>query len=71
MKIYRVHYTQNGGESVGYEFFANKKDAQRRMEEYNAEDEDHTSTCDFFNVKPSKKGILALLHYWAGHADNG
>ena len=76
MKFYRVHKTQNSGESVGSAFFTTKRAAEKEFREWMSGEEEWVLSCEgtsleVIEIEPTKQGILRALNKWASHADNG
>jgi hypothetical protein len=70
MKFYRVH-AQTSGESYGFEWFTNKREAEKRLREFQHGNDDDSSELHEIAIYPSKTGILRALTMYASHADNG
>lgn len=73
MRIYKVHYKNEDGESRGYEFFSSKRKAVRaaaavRRGPAPKPPKPEVTPIDF---APTMSGILGLLDKHAGHANNG
>jgi hypothetical protein len=77
MNIYRVSLRgarseSNRGEHLGYEYFANLRDAKRLQRAQNKGSE-HDDTIDIIEVKMpiTKAELLRVLYEWGAHPDNG
>lgn len=78
MKLYQVHLTHSAGESAGYEYFSNLREACIRVRTWR---DDHkgiddvdgsvNATITRIEIDPTKAGILRALNRYAGHNDNG
>lgn len=69
MKYYQVHLHIDGGSSAGFEYFCNRKDAEKFIRENGVPDENYE--IKIIEVKPTKAGIMWALRQYASHADNG
>ena len=71
--IYRLSIWRDSDEHESYEFFGSLADARRRCAELVRDygyDRDNLEI-DHEPTPKGKKQMLALLGYWASHADNG
>lgn len=74
MKIFRVHLTDAGGLSLGYEYYSNKKDAETALRKSQSDEEvrvDFESSIEMKDITIGKYEFLKLLNEWANHPDNG
>lgn len=76
MKFYQLHKIHEAGTSAGFEYFTNKKEAQRAVIDWLGDTEE--SVCDAegsvileIEIEPTKQGVLSALNRWAKHPDNG
>lgn len=70
MKIYRVSYRrQEDHEHLGYEFYSNKRVAEKKQRQSNGKILDEE--VEEFDFELSKAGVLSILNQLAGHPDNG
>ena len=70
MKLYRLHTTLKAGESMGFEFFASKRDAERALSRWQKIDEGQGSI-EQIEVEATRTSIILALNTYAGHPDNG
>jgi hypothetical protein len=73
MRIYRNEYKVDG-ESGGFAFFTNSRDAKRAASEFRRENDDENEPeCieDSRDVPLTRDGLMEVLHAWAAHPDNG
>jgi hypothetical protein len=75
VRIYRNHYSTEGGTSDGYSFHSSKahahqavKDAKLTQEE---DFEDPLEIAEPLDIELTKEGVLRFLNIFASHADNG
>ncbi len=66
MRLYRIHYTRDGGESDGYSYCSTKREAELLRK-----DEPDNVTYESIVVKVTKDGILSALNQFGSHCDNG
>lgn len=80
MKFYQVRYSKEGGNSGGFSWHTNRKDARTAARvDYDAnqsEYDDHGEAdldmrISEIYVNPTKQGILRALRLFASHPDNG
>jgi hypothetical protein len=75
MKIYRNHYSKDGGGSNGFSFHSSKSDAVKAVKAVNRSQqeqfEEPSEIAEPLEIELSKKGILQFLNRNAGHPDNG
>lgn len=71
MRFYRVDTSKDGGNSAGYEWFTNKREAEQHAAKFRNENPNEFVDVDTVDIVPSKKGILKALHLYASHPDNG
>ena len=64
MPIYRVQQLDEHRVSQGYEYFANRREAQRCAKS-------NRSTVEARPTPKTKGDVLRVLEWWGGHADNG
>ncbi len=74
MRFYRLHWTTEGGNSGGFDYFTRKDDAEREarafMRQHGGEDGEEADV-DAIDIVPTRDGILRALKWLASHADNG
>jgi hypothetical protein len=70
-KYYRVHIRVDHGSSAGFEYFCNKKDAQKCLRNNAANDPEENHVIEVIEIKPTKPGIMYALMAFASHPDNG
>lgn len=72
MKVYRVHLRYDAGQSLGYVYFTNKREAahakQLHDKDHNPED---SAEIHELSIPISRQGILMALRTYANHPDNG
>jgi hypothetical protein len=79
MTFYRVSYSQDGGNSAGYSWHTNRREAVRVARKAYNEDPaeyDHIAgtikdRIETIVVTPTRAGILDALKRYASHPDNG
>lgn len=84
MRFYRAHQRLSGSESNGFEFFTNRKEADRQQYKWNCEaskdyeenGDDNDSgfmagTVTEIDITPTKMGILSALNQHFSYPDNG
>jgi len=75
MKLYQLHLTHEAGESAGYRYFTNKREAQSALATWRKNSPgdvlDQTGTIEPIEIDPTRRGICAALNAYANHADNG
>lgn len=75
MKVYRNCYYNNSDSSQGFEYFKNKSEAKKAMNEFKHAQEDNfdddRSSIDAYECKISAQGIIDVLNVVAAHPDNG
>jgi hypothetical protein len=71
--IYRVDFWDDCESSQGYEYFGDKKSAEKVKNKYNNESgfNDRKATIDLHETPKTKQEMIQLLNMWAGHPDNG
>lgn len=69
MRIYRVSVTGEWDEHQGFLFTSSRREADR--ERASARRDGFKAEIEVLTVKPTRKGILALLSEIASHPDNG
>ena len=80
--IYKVHVIVDG-ESVGYSYFSNKKDALKHYKSYNnrlvkadpddcwTDDTYYEASIQSFKTPKTKQDVISLLNIHGGHNNNG
>jgi hypothetical protein len=72
MIFYRNHYTQDGGQSAGYEWFTSKHLAQVSARQWRKEHpEEDLPVPRQIIIVPTRKRLKAALNQFACHPDNG
>lgn len=71
MKFYKLHRTTDAGSSAGYEFYTNKREAEKAAQEWRTEYPDERATVEEITIQPTRAGILGALNRFASHPDNG
>ena len=74
MKIFRVHKHDLSHESEGYEYFSNRRDAEKCLRDHNKSYDSTKIDKDDIQEKEitiGKYEFLKLLNEWASHPDNG
>lgn len=73
MKLYQVDYTCEAGNSAGYGYFGNKREAAKASNLWRAQGNEleHGAEIRAIEVEPTKSGILKALNRFASHANNG
>ena len=73
MKIFRVHFKDSTGMSLGFAYHSNKKDAMQALETSNSANETETDKEDIEEreLVIGKYEFLKLINEWASHPDNG
>jgi len=80
MKYYRLDMHHEYGTSVGYQFFTNRREAEKAFREYMSPpekwDEEWVvsrsgTEIEVIEITPTRDGILHALNLYASHADNG
>ena len=68
-----MHRTYEAGTSAGYEFFSNRRDAEKARTEWRGlgAELEHAADIERIDIEPTKAGILAALNRFGAHADNG
>ena len=83
--MYRVHYCVKVNESHGFEWFSNRRDAEKKLKEwwqeayYDEEEEEYDEPWEYvlseylesFKVPAGKNNLLKFLNREASYADNG
>lgn len=72
MKLYRNHYSVEGGSSGGFSWHTTIRDAKASavtVEKANKE-KPHT-VAELIELKPGKEAMVRFLNNYAGHPDNG
>jgi hypothetical protein len=57
-------------EHDGYSYYTNKREAEQHQRAENDGMKDGDDVIEYY-FKPTRKGVLALLHMVASHPDNG
>lgn len=70
MKVYKASYRLADTEHQGYQYFSNRKDAEREQRKNNLES-GINGQVEEVEFELTKKGIIDLLNSEASHADNG
>ena len=74
MRIFRVHLHTPSGESEGYEYFTNSKEAEACLIKHSKNRNLVKIDKDDITIKEvviGKYEFLKLLNQWASHPDNG
>lgn len=75
MRLYRNHYSKEGGGSAGFSFHPSKrlahKEATKRKKREGEYWETPHEVATPVEVCPTKDGIIAALNHYADHPDNG
>jgi len=78
MKIYRVAHRDSGGEHEGYTYHRTKKLAEEALEkaigcceDAGGDFWDADTALEEITFKPTKDGIIRMLHQFGSHPDNG
>lgn len=72
MRFYQVASFTIDGSSTGFDFYSDKRTAQRAVREVaNYSDDRERAEMTVIEVTPTKAGILDALNRLASHADNG
>ncbi len=71
MTFYRAHYSTDGGNSAGFEWFLSWREAEKSAANWRKENPTEQSGVQSFDVECTKNGVLTLLQLVASHADNG
>ena len=75
MKIYRNHYSTEGGNSAGFSFHPSKRDAiaaaRRHLREFGEQAEPLHETARRLEVPTRKAALVRWLNLYAEHPDNG
>lgn len=75
MRIYRNHYSTEGGNSAGFSFHPSKRDAVRAAREHLREMAEQAEplheTARLLEVSTSKPALIRWLNLYAEHPDNG
>ena len=76
MKLWRVHFHTENGNSLGYEWFRTRREAKAAMEKHVDQEQlkpDDTDQPELegIEIEISAKGVIDALNVYGGHADNG
>ena len=74
MKVYRNHYTDESGESMGFDFFLTKEEAVEafRAGQPGLDDESSGAVCaEAIEFRLTRIGAVRALNKLAGHPNNG
>lgn len=72
MRLYRVHYFSDYGQSAGFEFFRTKREANAALIRFlDPDDDSRSGKIGEVEFAPTKAGVLDLLNRYADHPDNG
>jgi hypothetical protein len=75
MKFYQLRLTHEAGESAGYQYFTNRREAKTALAAWcknsPGDVQDQQGEIAAIEIKPTKAGICRALNRYAAHADNG
>lgn len=71
MKVYRNHYSTEGGSSGGFSFHGSEKDALAAVKDWKTSDEPPHKIAEPMTLTPTKDGIIRFLNTHGAHPDNG
>lgn len=71
MRFYRVRKTTDGGNSAGFDYVANRREAERIAAAWRRENKGEWAEVDEITIGSTKAAILWALRAYASHPDNG
>lgn len=71
MKLYRNHYSVEGGASGGFSWHTSRADAKRALTEWRRSSEEPLAIAEPVEITMTKTGVLSFANRFAEHPDNG